>query len=351
MKKYIALLTAAVFLTACHKDDEEIIVYHVDTTIVNNYTFDPTFIIQDQQPVTKHITPAKLSSGDSVAVCAASNSVTEDDVAEGINILESWGLKVKKADNLFERDGRYAGTLQQRVDGLQNAIDNQNIKAIFFARGGYGAAQLLPFIDWSSMETNPKWIIGYSDVTALHITLSNMGIESMLGPMMRGFNNDKQSNTALQQSLFNQTEPYSVQPNENCIKGTGSGRLVGGNLSIIYSLSGTAFDLNTKDAILFIEDTGEANYSVDRMLLNLQQSGKLTDLKGVIVGEFINNSQGVDLPLPAIIKKYFEPLHIPVFYGYPNGHDTKNLPLPLGSKCSITITDTEATVTFNQPEA
>ena len=87
------------------------------------------------------------------------------------------------------------------------------------------------------------------------------------------------------------------------------------------------------------------------MLLNLQQSGKLTDLKGVIVGEFINNSQGVDLPLPAIIKKYFEPLHIPVFYGYPNGHDTKNLPLPLGSKCSITITDTEATVTFNQPEA
>ena len=350
MKKYLALLSAAVLLTACHKDDEDIIVYQVDTTIVNNYTFDPTFIIQDQQPITTHITPAKLTSGDLVAVCASSNYVTEEDISEGINILKSWGLEVLEASNLYKRDGRYAGELGDRVKGLQEVLDNPDVKAIFFARGGYGAAQLLPFLDWTAMQTNPKWIIGYSDVTALHITLNNMGIETMLGPMMRGFNNDKESNTELQTALFSKPSPVTLPYNENCVKGHISGRLVGGNLSIIYSLSGTAFDLNTKDAILFIEDTGEANYSIDRMLLNLQQSGKLTDIKGLIVGEFTNTNQGNDLPIPEIIKKYFG-TNIPIIYGYPNGHDIKNMPLPLGSQCTIDISDTEATVTFNNPEA
>ena len=348
MKKFIAIITAAMLFSACHKDDD-IIVYQVDTTIVNNYTFDPTFIIQDQQPVTRHIKPAQLSSGDLVAVCAASNYVTEDDIAEGINILKSWGLEVVEADNLYLRDGRYAGALGDRVSGFQKALDNPNVKAIFFARGGYGAAQMLPYIDWSAMETNPKWIIGYSDVTALHITLCNMGYESILGPMMRGFNNDKESNSELQNTLFNQPKTMKLPVNSSCVKGSTKGRLVGGNLSIIYSLSGTAFDLNTKDAILFIEDTGEANYSIDRMLLNLQQSGKLTDLKGLIVGEFINNNQGNDLPLPDIIAKYFGGLNIPIVYGYPNGHDTKNLPLVLGSECSISVNDKEATVSFASP--
>lgn len=350
MKKYLAIISAAILFTACHKD-EDIHIIQVDTTIVNNYTFDPTFIIQDQQPVTQHITPTHLAAGDLVAVCASSNYVTEEDISEGINILKSWGLEVIEASNLYERDGRYAGKLGDRVKGFQEAIDNPDVKAIFFARGGYGAAQLLPYIDWTAMQSNPKWIIGYSDVTALHIALNNMGIETMLGPMMRGFNNDKESNTALQTALFSQSTPVTLTTNENCVKGNASGRLVGGNLSIIYSLSGTAFDLNTKDAILFIEDTGEANYSVDRMLLNLQQSGKLTDIKGLIVGEFIHNNQGNDLPLPAIIKKYFEPLNIPIIYGYPNGHDIKNMPLPLGSRCTIDINETEATVTFNKPEA
>ena len=349
MKKYIALIAAAVTLASCHKDDEDIIVYNVDTTIVNNYTFDPTFIIDGLQPVTQHITPARLSSGDLVAVCAASNYVTEEDITEGINILKSWGLEVVEAENLYMRDGRYAGSLGDRIKGFQQVIDNPDVKAVFFARGGYGAAQLLPYIDWSAMKTNPKWIIGYSDVTAIHIQLCNMGFESILGPMMRGFNNDKESNTALQQSLFSSPATVQIASNDNCIQGTASGRLVGGNLSIIYSLSGTSFDLNTKDAILFIEDTGEANYSIDRMLLNLQQSGKLTEIKGLIVGEFINNNQGNDLPLPDIIKKYFGGLNIPIVYGYPNGHDTKNLPIILGSQCTITVSDTEASVSFTPP--
>ena len=351
MKKYTALLAAvAILSTACHKDDD-VVIYQVDTTIVNNYTFDPTFIIQDQQPVTNDIKPARLAAGDLVAVCAASNYVTQDDVAEGINILKSWGLEVIEADNLYERDGRYAGTLTQRTLGLQAAIDNPDVKAIFFARGGYGAAQLLPNINWKPLETSPKWIIGYSDVTAIHIALNNMGYESILGPMMRGFNNDKESSTQLQDALFSQPQSVTLPFNNQCVKGKATGRLVGGNLSIIYSLSGTAFDLNTQGAILFIEDTGEANYSIDRMLLNLQQSGKLNDIKGLIVGEFIKNNQGNVLPLPDIINKYFGDLNIPIVYGYPNGHDTKNLPLILGATCTINVTDTEASVTFVNPEA
>ncbi|MBO7143128.1 MAG: LD-carboxypeptidase [Bacteroidales bacterium] len=349
MKKYFALFAVAAMLTACHKDDDDITAYQIDTTIV--YEYNPTFIIQDQQPVTTRISPPKLSSGNLVAVCAASNSVSESDVLEGINILKSWGLDVVCADNLYKQDGRYAGTLDERIQGFQTAIDDPDVKAIFFARGGYGAAQILPYIDFTKFLQSPKWIIGYSDVTALHITLNNMGVESVLGPMMRGFNNDKQSNSLLQSALFGKYEPISIRTNDNCVKGTASGRLVGGNLSIIYSLSGTAFDLNTKDAILFIEDTGEANYSIDRMLLNLQQSGKLTDIKGLIVGEFINNNQGNDQSLPDIIKKYFGGLKIPVVYGFPNGHDTQNLPVILGSDCTITVDDSNATVSFGTPAA
>lgn len=337
MKTSYLLLSAAIItaLSSCHKDDEEVIIneIHVDTTVV----YAPSYIIEDLEEVTSDIRPAFLQKGDKVAVCAISNSVSESDVKDGEETLKTWGLEVLEASNLYAQDSRYAGSLKERISGLQEMLDDESVRAIFFARGGYGAAQVLPFLDWEKFKKSPKWIIGYSDVTALHITLNNMGYETILGPMMKGFNKDAESVEMLKDILFGNLNTISMDKNSDCTPGNATARLVGGNLSLLYALSGTAFDINTKNSILFIEDTGEANYSVDRMLLNLQQSGKLQNIKGVIVGEFIGGSQGSDLPLNEIFAKYFSPLNVPVFNGLPNGHDTKNYPIILGSKITLSV--------------
>ncbi len=340
MKRFLyipAIIAAASAMMSCHKENiiNEV---HVDTTIVNHTEYHAQFVIADQQPVTQSISPITLRPGDKVAVCAASNAVTEAEINDGIRTLESWGLKVIKADNLADADGRYPGTLDQRVKGMQAIVDNQEVRAIFMARGGYGSAQILPYINWKAMEESPKWLIGYSDVTALHIALNNMGFQTIHGPMMVGFNKDPQSISSLRDILFdNGKADMEIPANSNCIAGQASGRLVGGNLSLIYAMNGTAFDLNTMDAILFIEDTGEANYSVDRMMLSLKQSGKLDQIKGLIVGDIIGGAQGMDLPVNEIIHKYVGNLGIPVVYGIPSGHSNRNMPLILGSRVSISV--------------
>lgn len=347
MKKIIitAAMASALALSSCHKEEIVNEIVQVDTTIVNEYN--PTFIIKDFEPITSTVVPVALHEGDKVAICAPSNATSDEDIRDGINTLKSWGLEVVEAKNLTLSYSRYSGTLDERVNAMQDMLDDDEIRAIFMTRGGYGAAQLLPCLDWSKMKQAPKWIIGYSDITALHIAVNNMGIASMHGPMMRGFNKDAASVNALKTLLFGGKADIEIPYNDDCVKGTATGRIVGGNLSLIYAMSGTAFDVNPIDAILFIEDTGEANYSVDRMLLNLQQSGKLELLKGVIVGEFSGGSQGSDLPLNQIIHKYLDPLGIPVVYGVQSGHDTVNLPIILGNEATITVDDKTAKITFS----
>lgn len=350
MKHLITIITicGALALSSCKKD--EIVYENVtkDTTIINVTEYNPTFVIEDMEPITQTVRPAYLRKGDKVAVCAASNAVSDSEIRDGINTLKSWGLEVIEADNLTLSYSRYAGTLDERVKGLQVMLDDDEIRAIFMARGGYGAAQLLPCLDWSKAKQAPKWFIGYSDVTALHIAVNNMGIASIHGPMMVGFNKDATSRDALKNMIFGDKADIEIPFNDNCIQGTATGRIVGGNLSLIYALSGTAFDINTIGAILFIEDTGEANYSVDRMLLNLQQSGKLQQLKGIIVGEFSGGSQGSDLPLNEIIRKYVSKLNIPVVYGVSSGHDKVNIPIMLGYEATITVDDKSAKIKFGE---
>ncbi|MCR5455544.1 MAG: LD-carboxypeptidase [Bacteroidales bacterium] len=349
MKKIILILTAfgTIAMSSCKKEE---IVYEnvtVDTTI-NVTEYNPTFVIQEQEPITQTVLPPYLKEGDKVAVCAASNAVSAEEISDGINTLKSWGLEVLEADNLYKTDTRYAGTLDERVKGLQAMLDNDEVRAIFMARGGYGAAQLLPCIDWTKMTQAPKWIIGYSDVTALHTAVNNLGIASIQGPMMVGFNKDASSVEALKKMLFGDKDDFEIPYNDDCIQGTASGRIIGGNLSLVYALCGTAFDINTYNSILFIEDIGEANYSVDRMLLSLKQSGKLDDVKGIIVGEFSGGSQGSDLPLNEIIRKYVGNLNIPVVYGIQSGHETVNLPIMLGREATITVTDKTAKVEMDK---
>lgn len=303
-------------------------------------------ILSSQQEITTDIRPLYLTVGDSVAICATSNYVTTSQIANAKNVLESWGLKVAEADNLYDIDGRYAGTIDARRRGLQKMIDNPNIKAIIAARGGYGAVQIINYIDLKPLENNPKWIVGFSDVTVLHAAINNKGIETIHGCMAYDFSNNE-SVSSLKKALFGELTELSISTNTNCIKGTAEGRLVGGNLSIIYSLGGALFfDLNTKGAILFFEDTGEANYAIDRMLSNFKLSGKLDSVKGIVIGQFTNMTTGNDKPLNEIILEKVRDLGIPVMYGIPAGHGSPNLSLYLGRTVKLEVGEEKSVLTY-----
>lgn len=311
----------------------------------NEYYYEGKFFITEQEEITTDIRPPYLKKGDTVAIFAASNAVTKNDIKDGISKLKSWGLNVITADNLYLQNGRYAGELHDRINGLQKLLDNPNIKALISARGGYGAAQVLPYIDFEKFKENPKWIVGYSDVTAIHSAINNMGIETIHGPMAQKLNHSA-SVESLKKALFGELTSHSISTNSNCIEGSGEGRLVGGNLSIVYSLGGTLFDLNTKNAILFIEDTNESNYHIDRMMTNLKLSGKLDCLKGVIIGSFTGMTQGNDLPINEIMKEKLESLGIPVLYGINMGHDSENLATYLGRTVRIDVKSDKSTITY-----
>jgi len=338
-----AFASVLMLAPSCKKVYEE---NYYNTTNETVYTYEYyQKVLLDQKEITEDIRPPYLKKGDTVAVFAASNKVTKSELSAGIAKLKEWGLNVVEADNLYGDDGRYAGTQSDRIIGLQKLIDNPNIKALFSARGGYGAAQVIPFLDLEKLKDQPKWAVGYSDVTALHVALNNLGIESIHGPMVNKMT-DAESVETLRKALFGETVSYSFPTTQDCITGKGEGRLVGGNLSLIYSLGGTLFDLNAKDAILLIEDTGESNYHLDRMLTNLKLSGKLDCIKGLVVGEFTNMNQGSDKPINEIILSKVKDLNIPVMYGLGVGHGTPNYAVYMGRQAKLVVANDKATLTF-----
>lgn len=343
MKRFLGALIPAVMMCSSCKDEITNYYYNTDENVYN-YEYYQTVLL-NQEEITQDLRPEFLKAGDSVAVFAASNKVTPSELSNGIKTLESWGLKVALADNLYKEDGRYAGTQAERIMGLQKLMDNPNIKALFSARGGYGAAQVISFLDLEKFQQHPKWVVGYSDVTALHVALNNLGIETVHGPMVNNMTHTA-SVESLRKALFGEMKSYSIATNSNCIQGSAEGRLVGGNLSLIYSLGGTLYDLNAKNAILFIEDTGESNYHLDRMLTNLKLSGKLDCIKGVVVGDFINMTQGSDDPVNEIILDKVKSLGIPVMYGAHIGHATENNAIFLGRTVKLDVNGSTASLTF-----
>lgn len=316
------------------------------TNSVENHYSNKYYLPDEMEEITDIKTPPYLKQGDTVAVFAISNSVTRSEVVDGIKVLKSWGLNVVESANLYDVDSRYAGSVSDRIEGLQPLIDNPHIKAIIAARGGYGAAQVLPYIDLKSLEEHPKWMVGFSDLTVFHAALNNKGIMSIHGAMASNLK-DKESVATLKEALFGDLKSYTVPTNKNSIIGEAEGRLVGGNLSIIYSLGGTLYDLNVRDAILLIEDVGENNYHLDRMLQNLKLSGKLDCVKGVIVGEFTQMKQGSDKSVEEIITSNLKSLGIPVLYGMKVGHEVQNMSVYLGGKVKMVVGSGNSTIEFN----
>jgi len=295
--------------------------------------------------------PANLKKGDKIAIVSTARKLTLDELQPGIDILESWGLEVVLGDNLFKEDNQFAGTTNDRIADFQRAIDDDEIKAIICARGGYGTVKIIDELDFSKFIKSPKWIVGYSDVTVLHNHINqNFEIETLHAIMPFGFNsNTAEAIKSLRISLFGVSSFYTCKPNEFNIKGEAEGELVGGNLSIIYSLTGTKSQINTIGKILFIEDLDEYLYHVDRMMMNLDRAGMLSELKGLVVGgmtDMNDNAIPYGKTAKEIILETVKKYNYPVCFDFPAGHIDDNSTLIFGRKTSLKVMEESTELQF-----
>ena len=290
------------------------------------------------------ITPPKLNKGDQIGIIAPSRKINPDEIKAATQIFEKWGLQVSLGKNLFKEDHQFSGTDDERAEDLQSMLDNPEIKAIICARGGYGTIRILDLVDYTAFIKNPKWIVGYSDITALHSHLNqNLKVKSIHGIMPINFPKDFTENESiktLKKALFREENTYEINTHDFNRKGKVSGELIGGNLSVLYSLAGTKFDLDTKRKILIIEDLDEYLYHIDRMMMNLKYSGKLENLKGLIVGGMTKmNDNLIHFGKTAyeIIHDAVKDYDFPVCYNFPSGHIEDNLALILGKESALEI--------------
>ncbi|MBN2212948.1 MAG: LD-carboxypeptidase [Bacteroidales bacterium] len=301
------------------------------------------------------IRPPYLNNGDHVGIVAPAGIVSKSDIEPATGILQDWGLKIIKGRYLFEKKGFFAGTDRQRLEDFQNMLDNPDIRAIFCARGGYGIIRILEKLDFNRFIKSPKWIIGYSDITLFHIYLNHyLKCESLHALMPRNFEKARQEGSSLptlRKALFGELLNYNIKQNRLNKPGNASGKITGGNLSIIYSLQGTPYEIKTKNKILFIEDIGENIYHIDRMMMNLQISGKLKDLKGLIVGGMTrikHTTPDFDKSAYDVISEIISEYSYPVIYGFPAGHLITNHTLVMGRNIRMEVSDHESLVGFTK---
>lgn len=296
-------------------------------------------------------TPPYLKKGDVVAIAATARKITKKELEPSLEILKSWGLKVLFAPNLFKEKDQFAGNDRDRAKGLQWALDSADVKAVFIARGGYGTVRVIDEIDFTDFVKKPKWIIGYSDTTVLQSHLTNLGVSSIHGTMPFQFAQNEEATESLRKLLFGDKQEYETEPFKLNRKGIAKGELVGGNLSILYALSGSDSDISTKNKILFIEDLDEYLYHVDRMMMQLKRSGKLKNLKGLIVGgmnEMKDNKVPFGKTVEEIIWDAVKEYKYPVCFNFPAGHIPRNLALYIGKKANLKVTKNGATLSYSK---
>lgn len=295
-------------------------------------------------------TPAYLKKGDTVAIVCTARSYFREEAEQAVSLFESWGLQIEFGTTIDVNVNQLGGTDEQRTDDLQRMIDNPNIKAIWIARGGYGTVRIIDKIDFLNFIDNPKWIIGFSDISVLHSHIHNLGVATLHAIMP--FSVPKASIEAketLYKALFNHAYKIETPSNPSNKTGNAEGLLVGGNLSIIYSLLGSKSSLETKNKILYLEDLDEYLYHIDRMFYNLKRNGYFNDLNGLIIGgmtdmhdnqiPFGNDVQQIVL---AICKEY----DFPICFDFPAGHIPDNRALKLGTTVSLQVSNESTTLKY-----
>lgn len=282
--------------------------------------------------------PAPLQPGDTIGMVCPAGFMDLSRMEDCFRALERWGLKVKKGKTLeSSSDNYFSGTDEERLSDLQEMLDDPSVNAMLFGRGGYGTSRILDQIDFSSFLRHPKWIVGFSDITALHCHLQQQfNIASIHGPMAAAFIGEGASSDSvhtLRNALFRKGYDYAVAPNGLNREGVAEGVLIGGNLALLAHLVGTPSDPDYTGKILFIEDIGEYLYSIDRMLIQLQRAGKLQGLAGMIVGGFTDmkdTTRPFGQTIKALIQEKLEGYTFPVCYDFPVSHGEHNYALKCG---------------------
>jgi len=302
------------------------------------------------QAQTTMITPPYLQKGDTVAILATARKHIVKSMQPTIDLLESWGLHVVIGKSIGLEENQLAGNDEQRAADLQEQLDNPNIKAIWCARGGYGTVRVVDLIDFTQFKKSPKWLVGFSDVTVLHNHLNTMGYKSIHGIMPISLAKaSKEAIESLRLSLFGQPLQYAIDPHPMNRLGKATGEVVGGNLSILYSVLGSPSAIDCTDKILYIEDLDEYLYHIDRMMMNLKRNGCLESLKGIIVGSMTDMKDN-DIPWGKnaleIVQDVTKQYNIPVIFNFPAGHIHDNRALILGNNVTIEVTENCSTVVF-----
>ncbi len=291
------------------------------------------------------IAPPYLKSGDTIAILAPAGILKGrvETINKAKKLVESWGLKVVLGKNLFNQNNHFAGTDAERCQDFQDALDNPNIKAIWAARGGYGSVRLLDKLDFTKFKAHPKWVIGYSDITAFHNHIHNLGFETLHAMMATSLEEKPEeivkTIASFKEALFGSQLSYSVKSSSYNRIGKVKGQLIGGNLAIVTSMLGSSSQLDTTNKILFLEEIGEYKYSIDRMLQSLKRANYFSQVKAVIIGDMSlikKNTTKWGSPIEQLILDAL-PKDIPVLFDFPAGHEPDNRAMIFGRTVELTI--------------
>lgn len=293
----------------------------------------------------KTIYPPKLNRGDKAIIISPSGSVDLQYIEGACQVLQNWGLVVEIATHAEGQYGRFGGTVEERVSDLQQAMDDSEVKLIFCSRGGYGVVHLLEKLDFNGIKKYPKWIVGYSDITALHLALLQEGLASLHAPMARHLTEDSLDAASffLKDSLFINMPDYLIDSHPLNKEGFVKGKLFGGNLAVLSGLIGTPYTTVPENGILFIEDIAEAPYKIDRMMWQLKLSGILNHISGLVVGQFADCPED-----PAMCSTIYESIsdivkgyNYPLVFNFPVGHVKDNYPLLHGGMVELEVRENE----------
>ena len=295
----------------------------------------------------KTIIPPYLQKGDTIGIVAPAGFMPIEKLQTCVETLDSWGYTVQLGTTTHSNSQNYfSGTDEERLNDLQQMLDDRNIKAILCARGGYGMSRIIDRINFKKFRKHPKWIIGFSDITVLHSHIfSCYKIASLHAPMAAAFNEGEFNNPyilSLKDAVEGKPAHYECAAHGFNKTGEVKAQLVGGNLSLLTHLVGTRSDIITKNKILFLEDVGEYLYNVDRLLIQLKRSGKLDKLAGLIIGGFTDSKdteRPFGKPLYDIIYEQVSSYDFPICFGFPVSHEKENYALKIGGKYKLTITN------------
>ena len=299
--------------------------------------------------------PPYLKPGDTIGITSPAGYISLDDCQDAINTMKEWGFKIRIGAAIGKKDFTFGGTDEERIKDLQQMLNDPSLKAIMCARGGYGLVRIIDQLDFIFFEKHPKWVIGFSDATVLHSHIhKNFGIATLHSKMCNSFVNpataepiQNETIDSIRKCIIGDKMFYNATPNINNRNGKATGMLVGGNLKTLETLAGSRSDIHTKNKILFVEDTGEYLYSIDRMFWNLKRTGKLSNLAGLVIGGFKTKKddpgEEFGKTLEQIVMEKISTYNYPVCFDFPAGHQKNNFAL----KCGVLHTLKVNTSTVN----